>query len=265
MKIGLFFPYGVSQSEANVGQLIGAAAIHYGVDVVSASCNGILSLCDKDKQTNWKREATTCFHCQCGQDYVQKWGGFPRVELSRYLSAEFFSKSRRWLQEVTKSELLQVSIGDLPFSSVCTQTFRLRFEKSFSEKSNLQEERFYRMIVLNTLRVYEAIQCFVRQEGVDTLLVSGQEQFVSNAARLACVKAGKESVGITSDKDSSQALLRHSNKAEPLLASVAVSQLELMRRDVTTWPKEFFNNFSPALRYIGIEDEQLDLPIRDFG
>lgn len=261
MKIALFFPFGSNHSEVNASELIAVLAKDNEAEVTKLSCNGALSLCDRDKQTNWKRESTACFHCQCGQSYVNSFAEFKNLELSSFIDSEFSKSSKEWVEKLEKADLSNTTIANIPLSTICGDAFKDKFNKKLSEVASDHEFSFYKHLIINSLRVFSALKNFALKNSPDLVILSGKDNFVSNAARLALASCNVETLSLSGEANSSEVLVRHSNKSDPLVAEINVERLDLIRKNTESWPDEFIARFYPVLEYIGINARQLTLPM----
>lgn len=261
MKITLFFPFGSNHSEVNASELIGVLAKDNNSEVTKLRCNGALSLCDRDKQSNWKRENTACFHCQCGQEYVNSFADLKNLDLSKYIDAEFSKNSKLWVENLDKELLINASIASIPLSTICGDAFKNKFNKKVSKYIKDNQVSFYKHLILNSIRVFRALKNFADDSKPDLVILSGKNNFVSNAARLALASCNVETLSLFGESNSSEVLLRHSNKPDTLVAEINVERLNLIRKNTSSWPEEFKTRFYPVLEYIGINSRQLNLPI----
>lgn len=266
MKIALFFPFGSSHSEVNAAHLLALTASNYKSEVSNITCNGALSLCDRDKNTDWQRSNTACFHCQCGQSYVNSFTNFESKELSKYITADFSKTSKVWIESLSSKDLLNASIDNLPLTSICSSAFKSKYNKLLSSETLASnEEHYLRRFIINSLRVYYGIKNYISEHKPDLIILSGKDNFVSNAARLSAANLNTTTISISAEPESKEVLLRNSKKSETLLAEINVESLVTIRKSVSTWPDEFMNRFYPALYFIGIDARQMALPIQNLG
>lgn len=265
MKIALFFPYGPQQREAASAYSLAAFAEHCGSDIYNVTCSGVLSACDLDKQTDWDRKRNACFNCQCSQNYLQSWSGFNNYSIAEFLDPEFIEQSRAILEGLKAEELLQINYAQVPMESICQGVFNKRYGRDFGVNANSEELYFYRSLLLNSLRVFYATRKLVKEIEVDLLIVSGHEQLVSKAALLASNSARCDTLTVEAEVATSRSVFRHSAKEGSAISDMLISDISFVRRDLNSWPEEFYKQISKIAIFIGAQDLQIPLPIQQAG
>jgi hypothetical protein len=252
MNILLHAPYGARSAEAGVMVLLGKYLAGVGHSLQLLQCNGTFSLCNRDSESGWKRNLTSCLKCQQEQRGFSTWAGIPCVELSTFISTEEIAQSRNWISFLNAAQLASADLQGTVLAELCRGSFRERFGLEALDVQNKQHELLMRRLLLSTLRMNIASRKLLTALTPDLVLLAGGDDYIT-ASLSAQAKQQHRPVGVFRWELNARAVrISRLGQERTYLCSLLLEDISSIRNDVRTWPPEVFAVLSEITDVLGI-------------
>lgn len=261
MRIVTFTPYGNLSRESGLIYLVANYLRSLFPGLAQVRCNGMLAVCNRDGDNNWKRDIHSCFRCMGEQKKLARWAGLRKISLSRYLLPEDVEDTKRWILSVPADRLLTASFRDISLFELCHGSFRARFGVPEPDLKNKNHEQMLRRFYLAAARVSLATNRFNRIYRPGMSLIAGGDDLITNSFIKQSHEQGADPVVFRLDFSERGIRIFHPQGDEVLSCDLLLEDIYLMRADYATWPNELMKIIEEILIFLGLYDVQLSLPI----
>ena len=239
MKIALLSPYGMLSPESGLLYVIARYAVALGHEVVDLRCNGCVSVCERDAESEWNRQIDQCSGCESESRSLAAWAGISAVELSDCISSEVRKSIHAQLLFLNAEQSWSYPIKNSSVSLLAADLFLKRFAREKPDFSNRNHEFFCKKTASEVLILERAFAKFSEEIKADLFLVAGQKTVFAQAAQLAWQEQKK--ISFIWDLAERADRISPSWHSEQLLCSLLLERVTGMRPDVKTWPSELLS------------------------
>lgn len=271
MRIVAATPFGMMSSESGLMMLLLRYLHSMGYQIEQLRCNGVLSVCERDGEVGWRRTPHSCLICMREQADLGRWAQAEVGLLGQYLSASEQEETARWMLSLSDAQLLRPHYEGYDLKSIFEQPLRVRFGFSALDSSGLDslaepERKALRGLYLSGLRALLAARRYVAKTRPGMLFLAGGKDLITHSL---AYQAEAHKVGVVRfewqisnrsvrvyhpDRDSSSA---DGTYDCPLF----FTDLDTMRNDPSTWPKDMLDVVGQTLDFLGIPAQQLALMV----
>ncbi len=249
MTIFVLAPYGSMSPEVGVIYLLALYLRNKGNNVEQLRCNGLLTLCDRDGESNWRRSLDNCFSCIHEQRALQNWGGIASRDLSRLLPLADMTEISQWSSLTNLQEEQGFVFQQTDLNEGVNYSFRQRFAGADFDLKNKQHERFMRGLLAGAAKMLVAGSRLLKEGSPKALLVAEQDSFLVRG--FISDPAWNSIPKLSFLADVSRRAVRITQLGSdlcfdcPMIMEDIVSQ----RNDPKTWPKELVAILEGACSY----------------
>lgn len=261
MKIITHAPYAQASNEGGLIHLI-ANYLHVNFGEVSQlRCNGAFSLCDRDEETSWQRDMSSCLRCMNEQQSLASWSGIYTQDLSSYIHSDEILESRRWMFSVATDQLLRLSLKGINLSELCKESFAARCGVGEPDLMNKRHEQVLRRLLLSAARMCLAVRRFHRTFDPDLCLISGGRDFITRSFVKQSIELNKEIALFQMDLNERCIKIRKISTGKFYTSELMLSDVTTMRSDPRTWPQEVVRLIEDILTFLNVSQSQMSLPL----
>ncbi|MDC0358232.1 hypothetical protein OAO01_05390 [Oligoflexia bacterium] len=261
MKTIILAPFGGLSQEAGIMYLLANYMLLFNSDTLQLTCNGIFSLCDRDRANSWRRNISSCLQCMSDQRNLAAWGGLHEDALSTYLRPEEVEKTKRWILTLAASELLTADYDGFALYELWQGSFHRRFGEQKPNLQNKHHENFIRRLMLSTLRMLHASKRFIDEQLPAVSFVAGGEDFITRSYIQQAKIKSSNIVKFSWDPGSRYVKILRAHDQSVFPCEVLLDSITSMRADVKTWPEELVAILDEILDFLGMSESQLQLPM----
>ena len=256
MKILVHAPFGTASEETGLLYLVLKYLRRTYPEITQLRCGGTFSICDRDADTFWKREVSTCFRCIQDQKDLAQWGELGTTDLSSHLIPEELIRTRKWIAFAKTEELLALRYEDIHPYPLVRGSFRVRFGVEEPNLSNKHHEQIIRRQLLSAVRAILSTRRYLARGLPDLALIVKGDDFISASVGSECDRAGVATSRFRWDIESRQVHVSHSARPDRFLCSLVLNGLPTMRTDMKTWPPEILTIVHEVSQFLGIDPNQ---------
>ena len=253
MSIVLCSPYGGYKTpEAGLLYLLGRYLAARGSAVSQLKCNGVLPVCDRDAESNWRRPVSGCFACMQDQRDLSAWSGIGTIELSTFLSPDDVQRTARWVNGLSDEELSAAEFDGVNVSDRAAGTFAHRFDVPKLDLHNKQHVRFQRVLLLTAARLRAALKNFSQRVNPAMMCSPGGDNVFSASVQDACARTQTPVILLDASLAQRCVVLRRADGSIhecPLFIEDVLS----LRNDVQTWSPELLRLLGEVETWLGVE------------
>ena len=259
MRIALTVPFGSMSQESGVIYLLANYLRSLSVEVLALTCNGAFSVCDRDRETSWKRGVETCLVCMGGQKELVAWSGIREEELSRFISPSLVEETKRWIVSLPARDLFQAEFRGVKPFELSRKSFSARFGAVDPDLNNRNHEQFLRRFMLGVARMALATRRFNTKLMPDLTLVAHGEDFITQTVISELKAASRGVVVFKWDHHTRSVNITHPFEQKTLSCEVLIERVSAMRNDCKTWPPALIGIVEEILGFLGVSEESLKL------
>ncbi len=261
MGIAVFSPYGLMREESGILGLVSNYLRTNAWQVFDVRCNGVFSLCERDADTAWKREMSSCFGCMLEQARLEKWAGISCVELSKYLTPEDILESKRWLLSYENGSFEEAVYGQHNVFDLCRGSFHYRFGTEHPDLKNKNHEQAVRRMLVSTVRLLIATEKCNQQNRPEVALLSDGSDFLTAGYLAKSIEQDIRVATFRWDLAKRCVVVNTSSSTEEYNCPLVFEDITSMRSDVRTWPWEITQIIEELMVFLNLTSSQLELPI----
>lgn len=261
MKTLVFTPFGAVSQEAGVIYLVANYLKSLYPDVSQLTCNGVVSLCDRDAENGWARSFMGCTSCAGEQRTLARWAALETVALSSFLNPDDIWESQRWISRLSTGELLTAAFEGVRIYELCAASVQSRFGALAPDLGNAGQEQFVRRIMLAALRVTLASRRVHLKIRPDLTLVSGGSDFMTRSYIQQAEMQRRDVVMFRWEVGTRAVLIRRSGSSQVYHCDFIFDDVTSMRPEIESWPPEILSSVHGALGFLGISQKQLKLAL----
>lgn len=260
MRISLFAPYGPFSQESGVIYLLGNYLAESFSEVSQLKCNGLFSVCERDLESNWRRDFDSCMLCMADQAHLQKWSGVQSIDASRFISDTAVESASRWLQSIDDEDLAVADFEQLPVFEYCEESFQKRFGAAYDAKNKRHVEVARRMMI-TVIRTRQLAKAFKESYMPNFCFVASGSDLISKTFVSALKNSPVETVEFRWDVHQRAIKIQRASASESMTCDLLLEGVSNMRSDKKTWPAELTGIVDSILEYLDLNHLQLSLPI----
>lgn len=261
MKISVFVPFGSQSQESGLMYLLANFLKVSFPEVVQLRCNGVFSMCDRDADTSWVRGMQSCFSCMSDQRALSAWSGVPVQDLSSFLLPDDVTESKRWVLSLKDHELIRAEYKGSAVFDVARESFVNRFGTQTPDLANKQHEQYLRRLLLSAVRMSIAAQRYHTKFAPDMSLVAGGRDYLTRAFVNQGRALRRDVSTFRWDINQRAIQISHPRDKKILACELVPEGIRGMRSDTRTWPSELSTIMTEIAHFLGLESDQLALPI----
>ena len=261
MKIALFAPYVTPAPETNLLYLVGRYLARYSDQVTQLHCNGAFSLCAKDRLTGHRRNALTCPRCRSEQKAFADWAEIIPLELSRYLSPDLVTETRRLVMEGPGEELAGTEWRGSSLFELARHEVFARLDGQPPSLQRPDHEQLVRQILLSSARSLAASSAFIAEWKPTLALVAGGEDVLSRGFVEAVLRADVTLVVFRSDPGQELVRAIHPGIGKVWSCELGLASALALPHNPEKWPAELFGAIEDLALTFGLVDAQMALPL----
>jgi hypothetical protein len=262
MKILSFSPYQRGRSNEVLISLLAKYLRAEGLKVDALQCDGCFSVCERDAIQHWRSSFNKCFTCQSGQNKVADFQDTTKLRLGASLTPEEIFSTKQLVLECPSEYLTQLTWGSkVNLFDLCAGTFESRFGRRDLLVDNVEQVTFARQLVLSALRQYIAVNKQILAGKYQLSLVPDGSDILTCTFVCAARNAGASPVVFKFDRLDANVFVINPNSAEIKVCEGVPSSISELAKDVANWPEELHLMLRDILSFLGIDNEQLVLPL----
>lgn len=261
MKAVIHTPYGSSQAGSGLIFLVGNYLSSQKHVVAQLQCNGLFSACDRDATQGWRRTIDSCARCIRDQGNVAAWATLGVIEGSQYLLPDEIEETKRWLTAVEPAALVRAELRGHNLFALARNSFAKRTGCADPDLNHRRHEPILRRLLLASARMILLARRFNNHVQPDINLVMGGDDVLTASFVAQTVKQNKD-LAVFSVRDSGRAIeISCPLRNESIMCELVLDSVATMRADVRTWPPEIVATISGIVSFLGLDEQQLQLPI----
>lgn len=260
-NIGIFTPYGPFGQESGLLYLLASHLAQQSHEIVQLRCNGVFATCERDSETNWRRDFSQCFQCIADQQHLQRWSGIRYLDLSQYVTPELVEQSRRVLNSLTSKQLGCAVYDGLDISALARPAFQRRLGNVEYDADNKRHEQVLRTLIGTTIRMYAAGNIYLEQVGPDYLLLPRSSDILTSTLASSALKYKTELVTFRWDVNARAVIIKREQSGKEMMSELVLDGVANMRADRSTWPPELIKVLDEIAGFLELQEPQLSLPI----
>lgn len=261
MKIVVHTPYAGLSRESGLIYLTANYLNGYFSDIVQLRCNGVFSLCDRDEESNWRRDASSCAACIKNQSQMAEWSSLAYKDLSRFLSAEEIRETRRLMHATPDDGLRHLNFKGLNIYELCRGSFFNRLGTEQPDMMNKKHAQLMRRIMISALRMCMATRRFNNHFMPDLTIVAGGRDYITKALAGQSAQQKRDVAVFGIDINTRSIRIRHPREDKYLSSQLILPDIMSMRADSKTWPAEIVSAVEEILAFLDIPATQINLPL----
>lgn len=261
MRIAACSPYGFAQQETGLILLLANYLKRIYPEVVQLRCNGVLSLCDRDSDSSWRRDMNTCFQCQGEQRELARWSNLTLEDLSRHLEPGEIESTKRWIVSLRAEALMTAAWEGVPVFPLAAGTWQNRFETSRPDPANRSHEQMMRRFMLSAVRLLIAGKRFHASFAPDAFLVASGEDLLSRSLIAAAEGVARPVTLFRWDVSRRAVLIRHPGTGAIHPCELLLDNLTSLRADPATWSEALLGIVDEILAFLGIVEPRAQLAL----
>lgn len=262
MKILNFSPYQRARTNETMITLLSTYLRAEGVKVEALQCDGCFSVCERDALQHWRASFQKCFSCQSFQQKAASFQGSQIIRLGSALTKEEISSTRQMVMETSANELSAMTWGTkVNLFSLCAGTFESRFGSRDLLAGNKEQEQFARQLILSALRQYIAVNKLILAGKYQLSFVPDGNDILTCTFVCAARNAGASPVVFKYDRLDGNVFVINPNSFEIKVCEGVPANLPSLSENLHTWPEELLTLMRDVLGFLGIDNEQLVLPL----
>jgi hypothetical protein len=259
MKLAIHSPYGRYSRETGVIYMLANYIRETVPDMVQLKCNGVFSLCDRDEESGWARQIDSCAICMNEQARLAQWAGMPTQDLSPFMTSKDIQESKSWILGLSREELSEAEFNGLNILELCRGSLAARAGEGAIV--NAANEDLVRRLMLAALRMCLAVRTFNLNDRPDMIFVAGQKDFLSRSIVRQSQQQGVKAVAFQWDMAARCTHLTDVERGVVFSCPLIMENLSNMRSNYKTWPAEILSLVQEMTCFLGINDNQLSLPL----
>lgn len=253
MRVLVHVPFASSSQEAGIVFLLANyLRKHPGgeVAITQLQCNGVFAMCDRDAERNWKRGIHSCLSCIRDQRSYGQWGELESDQLSKYLTDDDITRTKRWVQRMSAEQLPTAEFDGVELGPLWLGSFSARFGAAQYEPQNKLHEPTARRFSVGAARMLLASRRLLTRHVPDALFIAGGDDFLTRT--LSEVAKAQQIPVVRFQWVLAERSVRiyHPHRDEVLACELLVDGLTSTRSDPRTWSGDLLRILDGVVEFL---------------
>lgn len=258
MKLAIFSPYGLMDSESGVVYLLANFLGKQGADVVQLRCDGAQQACARDALSGGVRTPFSCSQCSGEQGALAQWSGARSRALSSFLSPSDIAQTAQWLSSVLGDELFRAEFRGANLWETCREQFVSQWKLEAGHELTPQLDRSLRQLFTSYMHTRIASERFIAAVKPTAHFVTRPTDPASCAYLAeAHAVAGSEIATFSFSAEDEAILIESAGSPHRYQTRLILQGITSMRSDFRTWAPEVTAMVHEMLSFLGYAPDRV--------